>query len=111
MPGKTPGDKKEKKIEEQIIPPCLSDTKYGVPTPGTGKKHAILFGGPKGNFQYDIANMRDLLTKTYGFIPGNIHILLDDGQDQAETDVKNCLPASRENLDDLLFSYTKGGKQ
>jgi len=105
--------KDEKKKEEKITGPGPFTIKYVTPIPDTGKMHAVLFGGPGGNFQYDIANMRDVLMNKYAFTRGNIHILLDDGSDQfipPNQAIKGCHTASREHLDNLLFSYSMGGK-
>ena len=86
-----------------------SDT-FDVPRADTSHKHAILLGGPDDYFKYDVANMRDVLINMYLFDRDNITILLNDGKTTTDPDIQPDLPATRENLDDLLLSYAAGGQ-
>ncbi len=78
-------------------------------------KHAILVAGPNGNFQYDLANMRDVLLERYAFDRDLMQILVDDGQPFIDEDLGISIradgPATRQRFDELLISYGRGGKQ
>ncbi len=101
---KAPKESPAHGVLKVFMPPCINK-----------RKHAILFGGPNGNFQYDIANMRDVLINRYAFGPDRIQILMDDGKPFIDKDMGISLradyPATRENLDDILVSFGRGGTQ